>query len=114
GSGLQPFPWIHVEDLAGILLHALEGGGRLGGVEGVLNGVAPSCCTQGEFAEALAGSLGRGAQLRVPAALVQAALWPERALLVLQDQWVEPRRTLDSGYRYRFPWPQAAIDNLLH
>ncbi|XP_032890442.1 epimerase family protein SDR39U1 [Amblyraja radiata] len=115
GSGLQPFPWIHVEDLAGILLHALEGGGRrLGEVEGVLNGVAPSRCTQGEFAEALAGSLGRGARLRVPAALVQAALGSERALLLLQGQWVEPRRTLASGYRYRFPRLQAAIDNLLH
>ncbi|XP_078269589.1 epimerase family protein SDR39U1-like [Rhinoraja longicauda] len=147
GSGLQPFPWIHVEDLAGILLHALEGEGvrgelegvqreggkalegmrgslerergerdrgRLGGVEGVLNGVAPSRCTQGEFAEALAGSLGRAARLRVPAALVQAALGPERALLLLQGQWVEPRRTLASGYRYQFPRLQAAVDHLLH
>ncbi|KFP27353.1 Epimerase family protein SDR39U1, partial [Colius striatus] len=38
GSGLQPFPWIHIRDLVGIVCHALESES----LQGILNGVSPS------------------------------------------------------------------------
>ncbi|NXI33685.1 D39U1 protein, partial [Sterrhoptilus dennistouni] len=57
GSGLQPFPWIHIQDLCGIVCHALE----KESVRGVLNGVSPSSpgTSSGGFARALGAALGR-------------------------------------------------------
>ncbi|XP_072363702.1 LOW QUALITY PROTEIN: epimerase family protein SDR39U1, partial [Scyliorhinus torazame] len=109
GSGRQPFPWIHVDDASGILAHALEADG----VSGVLNGVAPSPNTNRQFAEALAASLGRPALLPLPGFAVEAVLGAERAGILLEGQRVVPRRTLASGYKYRYPDLPAALENIV-
>ncbi|XP_068023660.1 epimerase family protein SDR39U1 isoform X2 [Melanerpes formicivorus] len=111
GSGLQPFPWIHVRDLAGILSHALEHEC----LSGVLNGVSPAApaTSNGSFAQELAAALGRPALLPVPAWAVRAALGAERAVLLLEGQRVVPRRTLESGYRFIFPDLAAALKDIV-
>ncbi|NXN18544.1 D39U1 protein, partial [Indicator maculatus] len=111
GSGLQPFPWIHVQDLAGIVSHALESEC----LQGVLNGVSPAApaTTNGSFAQELAAALGRPALLPVPAWAVRAAFGAERALLLLEGQRVVPRRTLESGYRFIFPDLAAALKDIV-
>ncbi|XP_041031379.1 epimerase family protein SDR39U1, partial [Carcharodon carcharias] len=109
GSGRQSFPWIHVEDMSGILAHALENDS----VRGILNGVAPTPCTSRQFAAALGSSLGRPAVLPVPALALEAVLGAERAVMLLEGQRVVPRRTLESGYKYRYPELAAALDNVV-
>ncbi|XP_069796978.1 epimerase family protein SDR39U1 isoform X3 [Narcine bancroftii] len=109
GSGRQPFPWIHVDDLSGILLHAMEGST----VHGILNGVAPCLSTNAEFVGTLARCLGRPALLPVPGGVLQALLGPQRASMLLEGQWVVPQRTLESGYRYHFPQLAAALKDLV-
>ncbi|XP_074838468.1 epimerase family protein SDR39U1-like isoform X2 [Carettochelys insculpta] len=111
GTGLQPFPWIHARDAAGLLCHALE----TEGVHGVLNGVSPAspATCNADFARALGVALGRPAWLPLPAWTVRGVLGPERAVLVLEGQRVEPRRTLESGYRFQFPELPAALRDAL-
>ncbi|NXX45320.1 D39U1 protein, partial [Tricholaema leucomelas] len=111
GSGLQPFPWIHIRDLAGIVSHALENEC----VQGVLNGVSPSASatSNGAFAQELAAALGRPALLPVPAWAVRAVLGAERALLLLEGQRVVPKRTLESGYCFIFPDLAAALKDIV-
>ncbi|XP_074838483.1 epimerase family protein SDR39U1-like isoform X3 [Carettochelys insculpta] len=111
GTGLQPFPWIHARDAAGLLCHALE----TEGVHGVLNGVSPAspATCNADFARALGVALGRPAWLPLPAWAVRGVLGPERAVLVLEGQRVEPRRTLESGYRFQFPELPAALRDAL-
>ncbi|NXQ23563.1 D39U1 protein, partial [Alaudala cheleensis] len=111
GSGLQPFPWIHIQDLAGIVCHALE----KESVQGILNGVAPSShgTTNGAFARELAAALGRPALLPVPAWAVQAVFGAERACMLLQGQRVLPQRTLSSGYCFLFPELPAALRDIV-
>ncbi|KAM6314899.1 epimerase family protein SDR39U1 [Aegotheles albertisi] len=111
GSGLQPFPWIHVRDLAGIVCHALE----TESVRGVLNGVSPSspATSNGTFARELAVALGRPALLPVPAWALRAVLGAERAALLLEGPRVLPKRTLESGYSFIFPHLDGALKDIV-
>ncbi|XP_032567000.1 epimerase family protein SDR39U1 isoform X1 [Chiroxiphia lanceolata] len=111
GSGLQPFPWIHIRDLAGIVCHALE----TECLQGVLNGVAPSssATSNGTFAREFAAALGRPALLPVPAWAVRAVFGAERAVMLLEGQRVLPKRTLESGYCFIFPDLAGALKEIV-
>lgn len=106
GSGTQPMPWIHVKDLAGIIVHAVEDPK----VNGVLNGVAPSLVTNQEFVSAFAGALSRPCFLPVPETVWNLAFGQERASMITKGQRVEPKRTLESGYKFRFPTISKACE----
>lgn len=110
GSGTQLMPWIHVKDLAGLTLHAVEDPE----VKGVLNGVAPEIDTNSEFVGALASSLGRPALIPVPAFVWDFVFGPERASMILSGQRVVPKRTLESGFKYRFPTIKEACNELAY
>ncbi|KFP82116.1 Epimerase family protein SDR39U1, partial [Apaloderma vittatum] len=109
GSGLQPFPWIHVRDLAGIVCHALESEC----LQGVFNGVSPSSAatSNGTFAQELGAALGRPALLLTPVWAVRAVFGAERAVLLLEGQRVVPKRTLESGFI--FPDLPAALKDIV-
>ncbi|XP_074023636.1 epimerase family protein SDR39U1-like isoform X1 [Numenius arquata] len=111
GSGLQPFPWIHIRDLAGIVCHALENEH----LQGILNGVAPSSpyTSNGTFAQELAAALGRPALLPVPAWAVRAVFGAERAVMLLEGQRVVPKHTLESGYHFIFPDLSGALKDIV-
>ncbi|XP_008495060.1 epimerase family protein SDR39U1 isoform X1 [Calypte anna] len=111
GSGLQPFPWIHIQDLAGIVCHALE----TESVQGVLNGVSPSSpmTSNATFAQEFAAALGRPALLPVPAWAVRAVFGSERAVMLLEGQKVVPKHTLESGYQFIFPDLSAALRDVV-
>ncbi|XP_029436068.1 epimerase family protein SDR39U1 isoform X2 [Rhinatrema bivittatum] len=109
GSGSQNLPWIHVADLVGIIAHVLESKA----VAGVLNGVAPSFNTNGDFARELGAALSRPAILPLPAFLVNTIFGPERGVMLLDGAKVWPRRTLESGYRYSFPELGPALRDIL-
>jgi len=56
GSGKQWMSWIHVDDLVGIICHALTNP-----MSGVFNGTAPNPVTNADFTAKLAAALGRPA-----------------------------------------------------
>ncbi|NXS52233.1 D39U1 protein, partial [Brachypteracias leptosomus] len=111
GSGLQPFPWIHIRDLAGIVCHALESEC----LQGVFNGVSPSSpdTSNGSFAQELAAALGCPALLPVPAWAVRAVFGAERATMLLEGQKVVPKHTLESGYHFIFPDLPGALKDIV-
>ncbi|NWI10342.1 D39U1 protein, partial [Crypturellus soui] len=111
GSGLQPFPWIHVRDLSGIVCHVLESEG----LQGVFNGVSPSSpsTSNGSFAQELGAALGRPALFTVPAWVVRAVFGAERAIMLLEGQKVVPKRTLESGYHFIFPDLSSALKDIV-
>jgi uncharacterized protein len=109
GDGKQWFPWIHVDDVVGIILHAL----RTESVSGPLNAASPGIVRNREFVNALAGQLRRPAFLRAPSFALKLLLG-EMAELVLGSQRVVPARTLESGYNFLFPHLEEALKNLVH
>ncbi|XP_048374158.1 epimerase family protein SDR39U1 [Sphaerodactylus townsendi] len=110
-SGIQPFPWIHVADLAGIIAHALEHED----VSGILNGVAPSAVTTSnrDFAQAMGSALRRPALLPLPGFVVSAVFGSERSIMLLEGQRVVPKRTLESKYHFAFPDLPSALQDIL-
>jgi len=99
GSGTQNMPWIHVKDLSGIIVHAIENEK----VEGVLNGVAPEIITNQEFVKSFASALNRPSFFPLPDFVWNTVFGEERATMITKGQKVTPKRTLESGYQYRFP-----------
>jgi len=99
GSGTQFMPWIHVKDLAGLILHSIE----KPEVKGVVNGVAPELTTNAEFVSAFGSPLGRPTFIPVPEFVFNLVFGEERAALVLKSQKIVPAKALATGYKFRFP-----------
>lgn len=107
-SGEQWFPWIHVDDLVGIVLHAITNDN----VSGVLNGVAPESATNADFTKAFASAMCRPAFFPVPGFVMNFVFGHERGKVMLEGQKVIPKRTLESGYTFLFPDLASACKNL--
>lgn len=110
GSGKQWFPWIHVDDVAGIFAHAIESDQ----VTGVLNAVAPEESTNADFTAAFAAALWRPALFPVPGFVMHTALGDVRAKAILEGQRVAPKRTLEIGYKFIYPDLKSACKEFAH
>jgi uncharacterized protein (TIGR01777 family) len=108
GSGQQWFPWIHLEDIVGIFLHAL----KTAGVDGPINGASPGIVTNEEFTRDLAAVLNRPVFLPVPEFALRL-LMGEMGGVVLASQRVVPRVAIDTGYQFRYPYLKPALESLL-
>jgi uncharacterized protein (TIGR01777 family) len=98
GSGRQWMSCIHVDDVAGIILHAIE----QSHVHGPLNAVMPDPVRNSGFTRALARAAHRPAILPAPAIALKIGLG-ELSHLLLDSQRVIPQATIAGGYSYRFP-----------
>jgi len=108
GSGRQWFPWIHIDDIAGIFHHAL----MTSTIDGPVNGVAPGIVTNEEFTRELAAVLNRPVFFPVPE-LALRVLMGEMTEAVLSSQRVVPQVVLDTGYRFKYPNLKPALESLL-
>jgi len=108
GSGRQWVSWIHINDLVGIILWALENPR----VEGPLNGTAPQPVTNREFARTLGRVLGRPSWVPTPGIALRLMIG-EAADVILQGQRVLPRRVLEMGFRFRFASLAEALEDIL-
>lgn len=108
GSGQQWMPWIHIDDMVGLIDLLLHGGD----CEGPVNACAPQLLRNSEFTVALARALHRPAWLPVPAWVLKIALG-EMSNLLLTGQHAQPRRALQWGYQYRFAQIEPALENVL-
>jgi hypothetical protein len=108
GSGRQWMPWIHIDDLVGILLHA----GRSEALRGPVNGVAPAPVTNAAFTLALARAVRRPAVLPMPAFALNVA-FGEMSGMLMASQRVMPTAALRSGYAFSHPDLGEALASLL-
>ncbi|MFN0107516.1 MAG: TIGR01777 family oxidoreductase [Blastocatellia bacterium] len=108
GSGKQWFPWIHIDDIVGVLRHALYNDK----LSGPINGVAPNSATNAEFTEALGKALNRPTIFPVPEFALRIAMG-EMANAALDSQRVYPTVALESGYKFHYPMLQPALDSIL-
>ncbi len=109
GHGRQPFPWIHIDDMVGILMYIIDHPE----MEGRYNAVAPGIVDNLTFTKAFAKSLHRPVVWAVPEKLVMLLIGAERASILLEGQNVKPKRTLEAGYKFKFPDIDTALDDLV-
>jgi len=109
GSGAQYMSWITLDDLLGVIRHCLVSTSLAGAV----NAVAPAPVTNAEFSRVLARALGRPALFRVPASVLRLVLGRAADELLLGGARVSSRKLEQSGYRFRDPELEAALERLL-
>jgi len=97
-GGRQYLPWIHIDDLVGIYLAAIDNPAWTGPV----NATAPEPVTNAAFSKALGRALRRPAFLPVPALAIRA-LYGDMAEIVTEGQRAVPRRALELAYEFGHP-----------
>ncbi|WP_445150015.1 TIGR01777 family oxidoreductase [Baekduia sp. Peel2402] len=107
-GGDQYLPWIHVDDLVGLYLHALGDDGW----SGAYNGAAPEPVTNKAFSKALGRALHRPAFAPVPAFAIKL-LYGDMAEIVTEGQRAVPERPLEGGYAFRHADLDAALRDAL-
>src|SRR5690606_31494290 len=108
GSGRQWMPWIHIEDVVGMIRFALD----RDDVSGPLNVSAPEPVRNRDFAWGLGGVLGRPSVFPAPALALRLVMG-EAADMILTGQRAVPEAALAAGYRFRFTDPEAALRDVL-
>ena len=108
GSGRQYMPWIHVDDLVGLVLAAIADERYRGPV----NGVGPAPATNRELMRAIGRAIGRPAIVPVPGFALRVGLG-EAASALLGGQRALPRRAEALGFRFAFPTLDGALADLV-
>ncbi|HEX5274622.1 MAG TPA: TIGR01777 family oxidoreductase [Candidatus Rubrimentiphilum sp.] len=106
GSGKQWYSWIHIDDLVGMYMLAIDK------LDGAVNGTAPNPVRNKEFTETLGQTLHRPAALPVPNFALMMMLG-EAAEMALQGQRVLPERAQSEGFLFKYPTLESALTNLV-
>lgn len=109
GSGKQLFPWIHLDDMTGILLHIIDNKK----LTGRYNAVSPGIVNNHDFTMSFAKYLKRPIRWSVPEWVVKRLIGEERSSILLKGQLVRPKRTIESGYVFKYPTIDQAMENLV-
>tara|TARA_R110001592_G_scaffold205430_3_gene456033 strand:+ start:108 stop:1010 length:903 start_codon:yes stop_codon:yes gene_type:complete len=105
GDGHQYMPWVHRDDVVAALIWMLE----TPEASGAYNVVSPNPATNREFTRCLASVLKRPAIFPAPAPVLKVALG-EMSRLLLTGQRAVPARLTDSGFRFRYPALEMALE----
>jgi uncharacterized protein (TIGR01777 family) len=107
-GGNQYMPWIHVDDVVGIYLRAIDDPAWSGPV----NATAPDPVTNRTFSKALGRALHRPAVAPIPAFAIRL-LYGDMAEIVTTGQRVLPKRTQALGYTYQHTNLDDALESAL-
>jgi uncharacterized protein (TIGR01777 family) len=105
GSGQQWMSWIGIEDVVGIIRHAIANEN----VSGPVNVAAPNPVRNEEFTRLLAGMLHRPAIFPAPAFVLRLAMGEMADAVLLGSDRVKPERMLAAGYKFRFEILEPAL-----
>ena len=108
GDGAFFQSWVHLADVIGIALLALDDARAAG----PLDVTAPEPVRNRDLARAIGRVLSRPSLLPAPVPAIRLAVG-EMADVVLASQRVLPRKALALGYRFRFPEVEGALRDLL-
>jgi uncharacterized protein (TIGR01777 family) len=108
GNGKQWMPWIHVDDMARMYVHAAT----TESIHGPMNAVAPKPVRNSEFTKALGRALHRPAFMPAPY-LGLRLLFGEFAKVLFASQRVLPKVALESGFQFEYPEIDAALRQIL-
>lgn len=107
GDGSQFFPWIHIDDEVGIILHILDNQ-----LEGAFNMAGPNPVRNKEFTKALGEVLNRPTIFPVPKIALRL-LYGEVAKILYASQRVMPSGITENGYQFQYPDVKEALEDVL-
>jgi uncharacterized protein len=109
GDGRHWMSWIERDDVIRLFFHAMA----TKSLRGPLNGTAPEPVTNATFVQSLGRALGRPAVLPVPASVLSFVGGDMARELLLGGQKVLPKAAISSGFVFKHPSLDAALDVIL-
>ncbi|UBZ05729.1 TIGR01777 family oxidoreductase [Salegentibacter mishustinae] len=108
GSGKQWQSWIHIDDISGIFLFALENQ-----LSSIYNAVAPNPVTNKELVNEVASQMGKPVWLpNVPKVALKLVLG-EMSHIVLSSQLVSSDKIEQEGYTFKYVNLAKALEDLI-
>ncbi len=108
GSGRQWFPWIHIDDIVGIYLDAIDNEKLSGSV----NASSPGIVRMKDFAKVLGKVLKRPSLFPAPKIAMKIAAG-EVAEYAVMSQRTSAEKIIESGYQFKFEELERALRDLL-
>ncbi len=109
GTGKQYLPWIHIDDLCGIYVKAVEDAT----MNGSFNAVAPEHTTNKDFVKSIASVLNKPFWFpNVPAFLIKL-VFGEMSSILLKGSRISSDLIISKGYSFTFPNLKKALINKL-
>ena len=108
GTGLQWFPWIHMDDLIAAIIFILENPD----VKGPINLCSPNPVRNRDFAAALGQALNRPSVLRAPSFMIRLIMG-EMGKSLMSSQRAIPNKLLQHGFKFQYPDIHNALNNLV-
>jgi uncharacterized protein (TIGR01777 family) len=105
GGGGQWMSWIGMEDMIGVLHHALMDQA----LDGPINATSPQPVTNREFAATLGRVLHRPAVFPVPAPALRLVFGEMADVALLTSIRAVPERLRETGYAFRYPGLEGAL-----
>lgn len=109
GSGRQYMSWVSIDDVVEIIQHAIANDS----LQGPVNGVSPNPVSNRDFTKALGRVLHRPTICSMPAFVARLAFGEMANELLLASTRATPRKLTDSGYKFRHPELEEALEHLL-
>lgn len=97
GNGRQPFPFIHIEDVANAFVTSI----RNKQLSGIYNLVTPQLISNAEFTKAFASILKRSAFLCIPG-FVLKIFFGKAAELLIESPEVVSKRFMEEGFNFKY------------
>lgn len=108
GDGKQWASWLHIEDIVGIYIHAID----CEELSGAVNAASPNPVKMNEFAKTLGKVLKRPSLFPIPKFMLKLVVG-EAAEVVTASQRIDIKKLLNSGYNFKFTGLDEAFKDLL-
>jgi uncharacterized protein (TIGR01777 family) len=108
GNGKQWFPWIHIDDIVGIYLHAIDNEK----LSGAVNAASPEIVTNKEFSKTIGKVLRKPALFPIPKVALRIVSG-ELGNYIADSQRISVDKILNVGYKFKFENLEAALGDLL-
>lgn len=105
-SGKQIIPWIHINDLTGLIMHVIDN--QLGGA---YNAVSVNTSNK-EFTNDLAKSIGKKNWLPSVPGFLLKLVFGEMASLLINGVHVSNNKIKKAGFEFKYPTLDIALENL--
>ena len=109
GSGKQPFPFIHIDDVC----KAIEFLILNDKCSGIYNFVAPNQITNELFTKALSKKLHRLAFFTVPGFMLKL-IFGQASEMLIEGAIIKPAHLLKDGFQFKYPDVGTALDNIVN
>lgn len=98
GTGKHWMPWIHLDDLIGIILHCIHHDT----LNGAINGTSPHPVSNQMFTKTLGKALHRPTLLPMPAFVIKLLMGQMGEELLLSGKKILPVKALNTGYNFKY------------